>query len=207
MKILIIEDEPLARENISLILEMEGYETRAAANGTEGIRIALEERPDLILCDITMPEADGREVLRAVRSAPEAASTPFIFLTARGDRRDLRDGMNLGADDYLTKPASASEILGAITARLQRERLRPRAGFAPDFSSHAPLLFRGLTEREAEVLLWIAQGKSNGEISVIINTTEATVKKHVQRIFEKLGVESRHAAGLIALERLGTPRA
>lgn len=207
MKILIIEDEPLARENISLILQMEGYETRAAANGAEGIRIALEERPDLILCDITMPEADGHEVLRAVRAAPEAASTPFIFLTARSDRRDLRDGMNLGADDYLTKPASASDILCAITARLEREKLRPRGGFHPDYSSSAPLHFRGLTEREAEVLLWIAQGKSNGEISVIINTTEATVKKHVQRIFEKLGVESRHAAGLIALERLGAPRA
>lgn len=208
MNILLIEDEPLARENIALILEMEGYKAFTASDGAEGIRIALRERPDLILCDITMPGTDGYGVLKAVRSGADTAATPFIFLTARSDRIDLRNGMNLGADDYLTKPASATEILGAIKARLEREQLRTSRGFAPDFSSPAPLESVGLTAREAEVLLWIAQGKSNGEISLIIDATESTVKKHAQRIFEKLGVDSRHAAALAALELLsGTKRA
>lgn len=204
--ILIIEDEALTRKNIALILRMEGYRTLTAANGCEGISTAHSERPDLILCDITMPDADGYTVLQSVRAADVTRSTPFIFLTAKGDRGDLRHGMTLGADDYLTKPASASEILAAIQSRLHRESLRHTQPFDPDFSSPAPLMALGLTPREAEVLLWLAQGKSNGEISLIINATENTVKKHVQHLFEKLGVDSRHAAALMALERLGARR-
>ncbi|MBE7498010.1 MAG: response regulator transcription factor [Verrucomicrobiaceae bacterium] len=205
MKILVIEDEALTRDNIALILRMEGYETCTAADGRQGIAAALETRPDLILCDITMPDADGHTVLAQVRAHETTRSTPFIFLTARGDRADLRHGMNLGADDYLTKPASASEILAAIRARLERENLRER-GFAPDFSSPEPLQQLGITQREAEVLLWIAQGKSNGEIGAILGATENTVKKHVQHIFGKLGLESRNAAMVLALEKLSEKR-
>jgi DNA-binding NarL/FixJ family response regulator len=152
-----------------------------------------------------MPDTDGYAVLAEVRRHEELRAIPFIFLTARGERADLRRGMNLGADDYLTKPASAAEILDAIRARLERETLRDNGGgFAPDFSSPEPLQKLGITPREAEVLLWIAQGKSNGEIGAIIQATENTVKKHVQHIFEKLGVESRNAASLIALEKLSS---
>lgn len=202
MKILVIEDEALTRENIALILRMEGYETCTAADGRQGVSTALQQRPDLILCDITMPDTDGYAVLNRVREDASMRTTPFIFLTARGDRGDLRRGMNLGADDYLTKPASASEILAAIRARLERESLRDTGGFSPDYSSPEPLQKLGLTAREAEVLLWIAQGKSNGEIGAILGATENTVKKHVQHIFEKLGIESRNAATVMALEKL-----
>lgn len=205
MKILVIEDEALTRDNIALILRMEGYETATAPDGKQGVAAALETRPDLILCDITMPDADGYTVLRQVREHEPTRNTPFIFLSARGDRADLRHGMNLGADDYLTKPASASEILAAIRARLERESLRER-GFVPDFSSPEPLLKLGITHREAEVLLWIAQGKSNGEIGAILGATENTVKKHVQHIFSKLGLESRNAAMVLALEKLSEKR-
>ncbi|GEP41274.1 response regulator transcription factor [Brevifollis gellanilyticus] len=203
MKILVIEDEPLTRENIALILRMEGYDTCTASDGGKGIAAAISEKPDLILCDITMPDTDGYSVLTQVRRNENLRHTPFIFLTARGDRADLRQGMNLGADDYLTKPASAAEIIDAIRARLQRETMR-ESGFSPDFSSPEPLQKLGITPREAEVLLWVAQGKSNGEIGAIIQATENTVKKHVQHIFEKLGVESRNAASLIALEKLSS---
>lgn len=202
MKILVIEDEPLTRENIALVLRMEGYEVVTAANGQMGISAALNIRPDLILCDVTMPEADGYSVLRGVRATEPIKSIPFIFLTARADRADLRTGMNLGADDYLTKPASASDILTAIRARLDRESLRTGRSFQPDFSSPLPLQALGLTLREAEVLLWIAQGKTNGEIGDILGSTKNTVKKHAQHIFEKLGVEGRNAATIRALEML-----
>lgn len=204
MKILIIEDEPLTRENLALVLRMEGYEVVTASGGQTGIATALQHRPDLILCDITMPDADGHAVLQRIRTEESIRTTPFIFLTARADHADLRLGMNLGADDYLTKPASASEILSAIRARMEREALRTSGGFQPDFSSADPLQSLGLTAREAEVLLWIAQGKTNGEIGAILGTAENTVKKHVQHVFEKLGVESRNAATLRALEVLGT---
>src|SRR6185295_4033970 len=103
-------------------------------------------------------------------------------------------GMNLGADDYLTKPATATELLAAVNARLKREASRPPGEFNPDFSSHHSLLSLGLTDREAEVLLWVAQGKSNAEIATILGAAENTVKKHLQNIFEKLGIESRNAA-------------
>jgi len=204
MKILVIEDEPLTRENIALILRMEGYDTCTAPDGRRGVAAARAEKPDLILCDVTMPDTDGYAVLAEVRQCEDLRTTPFIFLTARGERADLRRGMNLGADDYLTKPASAAEILDAIRARLERETLRDSGGFSPNFSSHEPLQKLGITPREAEVLLWIAQGKSNGEIGAIIQATENTVKKHVQHLFEKLGVESRNAASLIALEKLSS---
>lgn len=206
-KILIIEDEPQTCENLATILEMEGYQPLTALNGRLGLQLALSEVPDLVLCDVTMPELDGHGVLKALRENSATAAVPFIFLTARGERHDLRAGMNLGADDYLVKPASATELLSAVEARLKRESLRPPGEFKPDFSSPARLRELGLTDREAEVLLWVAQGKSNGEISIILGAAENTVKKHLQHIFEKLGLESRNAATMRALEILSQPAA
>jgi len=198
--ILIIEDQPDMRENIATILEMEDFAVLEAIDGRAGIEMAREEKPDLILCDIMMPKMDGYDVLHALRQDKTIAGTPFIFLTAKGEKRDLRAGMNLGADDYLTKPVSAEDLLSAVNARLDRETVRP--GFEPDFSSAAPLETLGLTPREAEVLLWVAQGKSNPEIAAILGAAENTIKVHLGRIFEKLGADNRHAAMLTALEKL-----
>lgn len=201
-KILIIEDEARTRANLTTILEMENYRVVGAADGSAGVAQARLEKPDLILCDVSMPELDGFDVLRTLRQDAATAHIPFIFLTARGDKKDLRAGMNLGADDYLTKPVTVTDLLAAITARLQREHHRPATAFQPDFSSSARLESLGLTAREAEVLLWVAQGKSNLEIATILGTAENTVKKHMQNIFAKLGVESRNAATVRALETL-----
>jgi len=114
----------------------------------------------------------------------------------------LRAGMNMGADDYLTKPVTATDLLATVAARLRRAEQRPTGAFAPDFSSPKPLESLGLTPREAEVLLWVAQGKSNPEIASILAAAENTVKKHMQHIFEKLSIESRSSAMLLALQRL-----
>ena len=159
------------------------------------------EKPDLILCDVMMPELDGHGVLEALRRDESTASIPFIFLTAKGEKEDRRDGMNLGADDYLTKPVARLDLLEAIQARLLRAQ-QTRRGFSPDFSSHEPLLKLGLTPRVAEVLLWVAQGKTNGDIATILGISESTVKKHMLEVFGKLGVETRSAATLRALEAL-----
>jgi DNA-binding NarL/FixJ family response regulator len=201
-KILIIEDDRATRDNLATILRMEGFQPLTAPDGRRGLETASRENPDLILCDVMMPDLDGHDVLRALREKSTTVNTPFIFLTARGDRNDIRTGMNLGADDYLTKPATATELLAAVNARLKREAARPPGEFHPDFSSHEPLLALALTDREAEVLLWVAQGKTNGEIGAILGTAENTVKKHLQNIFEKLGIESRNAATVRALEAL-----
>jgi DNA-binding NarL/FixJ family response regulator len=155
-----------------------------------------------------MPDLDGYGVLAALRADATTAATPFIFLTAKGEKPDIRTGMNLGADDYLTKPVAKADLLAAIRTRLERAEQQTKAEFKPNFSSAKPLESAlGLTPRVAEVLLWLAQGKTNGEIAVILGNSEATVKKHVLEIFAKLGVETRTAASLRALEVLSSPAA
>jgi len=212
-KILLIEDHPPMRENLVLMLEMEGFEVICAEQGRRGLELARGASPDLILCDVMMPELDGYGVLQALRADPATATIPFLFLTAKGEKLDQRTGMNLGADDYLVKPVAKDEVLAAIEARLQRHqdhKARTHAQisqikFAPDFSSAAPLEALGLSPREAEVLLWIAQGKNNEEIGIILGVSRNTIKKHVLHLLEKLQLESRNAAALRAVELLSTP--
>ena len=118
--ILIIEDDAQTRENLEIILDMEGFSVRSAANGREGIALAQAHHPDLVICDVSMPQLDGHEVLRQLRADAQTAAIPFIFLTARGEKQQQRTGMNLGADDYLCKPLDAEDLLAAVRARLQR---------------------------------------------------------------------------------------
>jgi DNA-binding NarL/FixJ family response regulator len=206
-KILVIEDEPEMRRNLATILRLEKFEVSQAENGRAGLELARKNVPDLILCDVMMPELDGHGVLQALREDAKTANVPFIFLTAKGEKSDQRSGMNLGADDYLTKPVGKDDLLSAITARLKRnEQLLTSGSLTPNFDSPKPLLTLGLTPRVAEVLLWVAQGKTNADIAQILGISEWTVKKHVLDIFEKLGVETRTAASLRAIEVLSTRR-
>jgi DNA-binding NarL/FixJ family response regulator len=212
-KILIIEDQPQMRRNIATILEMEGFEVATAEHGRQGIELARTGKPDLILCDVMMPEMDGYGVLQALRDDKATATIPFVFLTAKGEKTDQRAGMNLGADDYLTKPVSKNDLLATIEARFTRQRNHEahlqeqldQIDFTPNFDSPVPLQALGLTPREAEVLLWVAQGKSNADIATILGMAEKTVKKHMGNMFEKLGLESRNAATVRALELLSKP--
>src|SRR5262245_51708440 len=164
-RILIIEDHAPMRRNLATVLEMEGYEVVAAENGRAGLEAIESAPPDLVLCDVMMPELDGHAVLRAIRADDLTATLPFIFLTAKGEKPDIRAGMNLGADDYLTKPVGKADLLAAVSARLERAQthdtrleteLATARNFNPIFSSPKPLEEKlGLTPREAEVLLWV----------------------------------------------------
>lgn len=201
--ILIIEDDTGMRENLRDILRLEGFQAHEAADGRAGIARAGELRPDLILCDVSMPGADGHQVLAALKGNPATAGIPFVFLTARSDQADIRRGMNLGADDYLGKPVEIDDLLAAVRARLQRaaEHRDARGRFQlPDHPEALRPL--GLTPREAEILFWITQGKSNPEIAIILTMQLVTVKKHVQNILQKLGVENRTAALRAVADRL-----
>ncbi|MBD1829528.1 EAL domain-containing response regulator [Microcoleus vaginatus GB1-A2] len=122
LKILVIEDDELIRETLLQLLESQSYRVIAAENGRVGVQMALSEIPDLILCDVQMPELDGHDVLRTLRQNSLAATIPFIFLTAQSDKTDFRRGMELGADDYLTKPFTKAELLGAIASRLLKRQ-------------------------------------------------------------------------------------
>jgi DNA-binding NarL/FixJ family response regulator len=207
-KILVIEDEPEMRRNLTTILRFEKFQPIGAENGRIGLALARTEKPDLILCDVMMPELDGYGVIAALRLDPLTVGIPFIFLTAKGEKPDIRAGMNLGADDYLTKPVAKADLLQAIRSRLERAAQQSRPEFKPNFDSAKPLeTVLGLTPRVAEALLWLAQGKTNSEIATILGNSESTVKKHVLEIFEKLSVETRGAAALRALEILSSPAA
>lgn len=122
-KILLIEDNDEIRENTAEILELANYKVVTAANGKLGIETALAEVPDLIVCDIMMPVLDGYGVLHTLHKNDSVKNIPFIFLTAKTERSDLRKGMELGADDYITKPFSGTELLNAIEGRLKKADL------------------------------------------------------------------------------------
>ncbi|RMF01214.1 MAG: response regulator [Bacteroidetes bacterium] len=123
--ILIIEDQPEVRENLAELLELSNYRVLTAENGKVGVQLVSQHNPDLILCDVMMPELDGFGVLRILERKPETARIPFIFLTAKAEKADFRRGMNLGADDYITKPYDEIELLNAVEMRLKKsERLK-----------------------------------------------------------------------------------
>lgn len=199
--ILLIEDHATLRENLREMLALEGYRVLAAENGRAGLELAVREQPSLVLCDVMMPGMDGYDVLRRLRAVAATKAVPFVFLTAKGSPPDIRAGMNLGADDYLPKPVSRNDLLKAVRMRLERAQ-QQRQPFQPSFDDPRPLESLGISPREAEVLLWVAQGKSNHEIAEILGLSVATEKKHTIHIFEKLGVETRTAATLRAMEAL-----
>jgi signal transduction histidine kinase len=120
-KVLVIEDDEPVRANLLELLDAEYFSVMGAENGRVGVQLAREYLPDLIVCDIMMPELDGYGVLAEVRQDARTAAVPFIFLTAKGGLADLRQGMNLGADDYLVKPFTRSQLLAAIAARLEKQ--------------------------------------------------------------------------------------
>lgn len=214
-RVLIIEDQAPMRRNIALMLELEGFDVATAANGREGLEKVREFKPALVVCDVMMPELDGHAVVQTLRAEKETALLPFIFLTAKSDKHDLRIGMNFGADDYLVKPVVREDLLAAVHTRLARAATvqarvhdaAASASFNPDFSSPGPLQRAlALTGREADVLLWVAQGKTNGDIATILEMSEKTVKQHLGSVFQKIGVESRTAATVRALEVLSAPK-
>jgi CRP-like cAMP-binding protein/CheY-like chemotaxis protein len=148
-KILIIEDNKEVRENTAEILELAGYKAITGENGKVGVDLAKKENPDLIICDVMMPELDGFGVLHVLGKNPATASIPFIFLTAKAEKEDMRKGMNLGADDYLTKPFDDLELLDAVEIRLKKnniikEEFKKNAEGLNEFINQA----KGLTDLE-----------------------------------------------------------
>lgn len=122
-KVLVIDDNNDIRENTAEILELAGYKTFTAENGKRGVEIALQEKPSVIVCDIMMPELDGYGVLHLLRKNADTQNIPFIFLTAKTERSDFRKGMEMGADDYITKPFDEIELLNAVEIRLKKSEI------------------------------------------------------------------------------------
>jgi len=129
-KISLIEDDETVRENTAEILELSNYQVNVAVNGKKGVEAARSVVPDIFVCDIMMPEMDGYEVLNELSHDLKTSGIPFIFLSAKTDHKDVRKGMNLGADDYLTKPFEEEELITAIESRIAKteilEKSKPR---------------------------------------------------------------------------------
>ncbi|MBT5900854.1 MAG: response regulator transcription factor [Opitutaceae bacterium] len=203
-RVLVIDDDPRLRRQCAALLRAEAFETAEAGNGKIGLEMARAEPPDLIVCDVNMPGMNGHAALDALRGDPHTMGIPFIFLTANGDMEDLRVGMNLGADDYLVKPVDPDQLIAAVHARLQRAKNAGARNSRPlEQADPTQLESLGLTPREAEVLFWVAQGKTNPEIGIITAVKLTTVKKHLESVYQKLGVDNRTAAATMALESLG----
>lgn len=190
-KVLLIEDEPVLRENISELLEMNQFEVLSLDSGEKVIQMLGLFKPDLILCDIKMPRYDGYWVLNEVRKHNGYISTPFIFISAKVDRRDVRVGMDLGADDYLTKPFSLEELLSAIQARLSRATSIEEANVSP--AEHVQKAtaedFRQLTPTEKRILFLVAQNSTSQEISKRLFISLKTVENYRSNITNKLGLK------------------
>ncbi|MGB3756014.1 MAG: response regulator [Rivularia sp. (in: cyanobacteria)] len=148
-KILVIEDDARTRNMYLDGLESEGFEMISASNGTTGIQEAVSNLPDLVICDILMPDLDGFTVLRKLRQNPLTAVIPFIFLTGRGSQEDFRKGMESGADDYITKPATVEQLLKAIATRLEKKQAFLRYCYA-NFDGISPSPLNGVVASNEE---------------------------------------------------------
>jgi len=184
--ILIIEDDPSICSNMELILDMEGFDVRTAPDGVTGLARICEQRPDLILSDILMPEMDGHTLLELLKNEQDFADIPFIFVSALGERADVRRGMSAGADDYLAKPFSADELITAVTVRLHRlETMRRRSTNAAYKEEHA-ILRQRISVRELEVLRLVGHGATSREIATQLGISLRTVEVHRSNLMRKL---------------------
>jgi DNA-binding NarL/FixJ family response regulator len=182
-KILVIEDDEetalLLREALSDI----DHDVDVCTNGADGIRRIQSSLPDLVICDVRMPQADGFEVLEQLSAAMGSAVPPFVFLTALADRDSEINGRRLGADDYLTKPVDFEMLALVIDNRLRR------TGRAQTQQSELQL-----TAREHEVLTWVGRGKTSGEIATILGVRERTINFHCDQAIKRLDVTNRTQA-------------
>lgn len=184
-KILLIEDHKEIRENTAEILQLAGYEVFAAENGKAGVELARTQVPDVVVCDIMMPVLDGYGVLHLFRRDDALQQVPFIFLTAKSERADQRKAMELGADDYLTKPFTETELLAAIEARLHKASPGPQRSAAPrklqDASNQLNQFIHGLMKEEGAELIKYPRRHllySEGQYPQFIYWLEKGILKH-----------------------------
>lgn len=166
IKVLLVEDNIEIRENTAEILELANYKVTTAHNGKDGYEKALNNPPDIIICDIMMPVLDGYGLLHLIHKNEQLNSIPFIFLTAKTDRSDFRKGMEMGADDYITKPFTDSELLSAIESRLHKVKIH----------SHPTIPVQRLNE-------FVAEMNGENDLKDLLNATKTEIYKKKQRIY------------------------
>jgi DNA-binding NarL/FixJ family response regulator len=199
-RLLVVDDDP----NLVLLakdyLEFRGYEVVAASNGLEALEVMRRLTPDLIICDVMMPEMDGYTFVQTLRSDRATDWIPVIFLSARGQTADRVRGLNTGADAYLVKPFEPEELVAQVEATLKRtERLLQMQG-APV----QPVIQLDreveLTPTETKVLQYVARGMSNREIAEVMGVSQRTIESHVSNMLAKTGLHNRTELARWAIE-------
>ncbi len=198
--ILVIEDEKALRENIAEIIAHYGFRVISTPTGEEGIRMALEFIPDIIICDIMLPGIDGFEVFTRVKQIPQLPATAFIFLTAKSTRSDTRIGMNMGADDYLTKPFTKEELINSIRARFEKLSKKSKHQLENDELIEATLeKLTSLTKAERKVLNAISEGYTTPQIAQKSFVSKKTIENHRVNISRKLNLSGPNSLISFAL--------
>lgn len=206
--VLIVDDVP---ENLSVLhdaLDDAGYKVLVATNGEAALARARQALPDIILLDAMMPGIDGFEVARRLKADFSTQHIPIVFMTGLTETEHVVAAFDAGSSDYVTKPIRPPEVLARIAAHLRTARQLQDAHKALEGIDDDTLVARlttafRLTPREAEVLFWVIKGKTNRDIGDILGTSPRTVNKHLEHVFEKLGVETRTAAANMAMNKVG----
>lgn len=196
--ILIAEDEGKIRSLMRLYLERNDYRVISARHGKEAFQLAKEHEPDLIVLDIMMPEMNGLEVCIAIRREERFAHVPIIFLSSLGDKQTIISGLEIGADDYITKPFDPNEMVARINATLRRAKVKVK-GKPP--KSNVTDLYESLTYQEVQIIHLMEKGYTNKEIAEELHLTEGTVKVYNHQLYQKLNVKNRTQAIVLAKEK------
>jgi len=194
--ILLIDDAPDTVRMIAEALDEAGYTVLVATDGATALKRLERITPDAVLLDACMPGMDGFETCRRLKQAPGMRTVPVIFMTGLAETERLVEGLSAGGIDYLVKPVVPDELVARLQAHLRvaREMNAAMRARGEETEPPAALLPNPLTQREMDVLEWVARGKTNRDVAEILGMSPRTVNKHLEHIYEKLGVETRTAA-------------
>jgi DNA-binding NarL/FixJ family response regulator len=201
-RLLLIDDDPNLILLVKDYLEFRGYEVITAENGREALEVLEQEIPDMIICDVMMPEMDGYAFVNQVRQEERTSWIPILFLSAKGQSQDKIKGLNIGADVYMVKPFEPEEVVAQVEASLKQAfRQRQQTGGGNDSESKIQVPFDvHLTQTELKVVQFVARGLANRDIAEELNVSQRTVESHVSNMLGKTGLHNRTELARWAIE-------
>ncbi|HIK54248.1 MAG TPA: response regulator transcription factor [Synechococcales cyanobacterium M55_K2018_004] len=201
-RLLLIDDDPNLILLVKDYLEFRGYEVITAENGQEALEVLQQETPDMIICDVMMPQMDGYSLVEHVRKDPRTSWIPVLFLSAKGQSQDRVKGLNTGADVYMVKPFEPEELVAQVESSLkQASRLIQRQEKTGDSASKIQVPFDvELTPTELRVVQFVARGMANREIAEELNVSQRTIESHVSNMLGKTGLHNRTELARWAIE-------
>lgn len=201
-RLLLIDDDPNLILLVKDYLEFRGYEVITAENGREALEVLEQEIPDMIICDVMMPEMDGYAFVNQVRQEERTSWIPILFLSAKGQSQDKIKGLNIGADVYMVKPFEPEELVAQVEASLKQAfRQRQQTGGGNDSESKIQVPYDvHLTQTELKVVQFVARGLANRDIAQELNVSQRTVESHVSNMLGKTGLHNRTELARWAIE-------